>query len=84
MNSKHRKTLVAIFADPINGALEWARIESLLLAVGCTVTERAGSAVMFSRDGFVLQVHRPHPQRDALRYRVREVREFLRDLGVVP
>jgi len=32
MNSNHRKTLEAIFAKPTAATLEWARIESLLVA----------------------------------------------------
>ncbi|MDD2608941.1 MAG: hypothetical protein PHX60_04495 [Giesbergeria sp.] len=39
MNSKHRKTLEAIFGQPTPANLEWARIESLLMAVGCRVVE---------------------------------------------
>jgi hypothetical protein len=35
MNSRHRKTLDAVFADPVSATLEWAAIEGLLLAVGC-------------------------------------------------
>jgi hypothetical protein len=35
MNNKHRKTLGEVFADPVDGAIEWSRIEGLLLAVGC-------------------------------------------------
>jgi hypothetical protein len=29
MNSKHRKTLEAIFTTPVNGALDWSKIEAL-------------------------------------------------------
>ena len=39
MNSEQRKTLEAIFADPINGNLEWKLIESLFVAAGCRVIE---------------------------------------------
>jgi hypothetical protein len=39
MNSKHRRTLEAVFRDPVVGTLEWADIESLLLAVDCTLVE---------------------------------------------
>ncbi|PJA39177.1 MAG: HicA protein, partial [Lysobacterales bacterium CG_4_9_14_3_um_filter_62_6] len=35
MNGTHRKTLEKIRADPANGNIEWARIESLLRAAGC-------------------------------------------------
>ena len=84
MNSKQRKTLEVIFADPINGNLEWSLIESLLKAVGCRVIEGAGSSVTFEKDGKRAYFHRPHPERQALRYRIRDTREFLRLIGVTP
>ncbi|WP_423234816.1 type II toxin-antitoxin system HicA family toxin [Amphibiibacter pelophylacis] len=84
MNSRHRKTLEAIFADPVNGNLVWARIESLLVAMGCTVIEGAGSSVTFSHGGFRATFHRPHPEKEALRYRVKAVRDYLDRLGIHP
>ncbi len=39
MNSKHYKTLVAIFTDPVNGNLEWHKIEALFIALGCEIVE---------------------------------------------
>lgn len=82
MNSKHRKTLEALLHDPVNGAIEWARIESLLVAVGCQVIEGPGSSVTFEKDGARAFFHRPHPNKDALRYRVKDVRLFLQRIGV--
>jgi hypothetical protein len=84
MNSKHRKTLDALFANPVNGGLEWARIESLLAAMGCRVIESGGSAVTFERNGVRANFHRPHPGKDALRYRVADTREFLKKIGIEP
>ncbi|GHT92396.1 hypothetical protein AGMMS49545_09900 [Betaproteobacteria bacterium] len=84
MNNKHRKTLADIFRNPLNGALEWARIENLLSNIGCDVIEGAGSQVSFCKAGQVLNVHRPHPQKEALRYRVKSVRDFLVLIGEAP
>ena len=84
MDSKHRKTLEAIFTDPVNGGLEWARIEALLLALGCRIIEGSGSSVTFEKDGKRAHFHRPHPEREALRYRVRAAREYLATLGAKP
>lgn len=84
MNSKHRKTLEALFTDPVNGGLPWDRIEALLVAVGCRVIEGSGSSVTFEKDGRRAYFHRPHPQRDALAYRIRAVREFLYKLEITP
>jgi len=84
MNSKHRKTLEAIFSDPVNGAMEWARIEALLRAIGCKVIEGSGSSVTFEKDSIRAYFHRPHPDKEALRYRVRAVRDYLQTLGIKP
>ena len=82
MNSKHRKTLDLIWAEPVNGNLEWARIEALLKALGCRCIESAGSSVTFELHGCKATLHRPHPGKEALRYRVSAVREFLRRIEV--
>ena len=84
MNHAQRKNLEAVFADPVNGAIEWRRIESLLLAVGCTRTEGSGSSVTFELKGLKVRFHRPHPGKEALRYRVRDARAFLQAIGVEP
>jgi hypothetical protein len=84
MNSQQRKTLEQVFANPVHGALEWRKIESLLLAVGCKRTEGTGSSVAFMHSGLSVRFHRPHPQREALRYRVLDARKFLEAIGVTP
>ena len=84
MNRRHEKTLRAIFADPVNGNIEWRKIEALFLALGATRTERAGAAVSFTLNSAVAQFHRPHPDKAALRYRVRDARKFLEQAGIRP
>lgn len=84
MNSKQLKTLHAIFSNPVNGNLEWSRIEGLLLGLGCQVIEGSGSSVTFEKDGEKVFFHRPHPGKEALRYRVQQAREFLTHIGVKP
>lgn len=84
MNSQQRKVLEQIFGNPVNGNLEWRKIESLLLALGCVRTEGAGSSVAFMHSGVTVRFHRPHPQRAALRYRVLDARKFLETIGVKP
>ena len=84
MNSKHRKTLTAIFKDPVSSTIEWAAVESLLVAVGCQAIEGSGSRVRFVKDGEVESFHRPHPAKEAKRYQVRAARAFLIRLGVEP
>ena len=84
MNRRQRRTLAAVFEEPVNGNLEWRRIESLFLALGAERTERAGSAVSFFLNDASAQFHRPHPEKEALRYRVKDARKFLEQAGVEP
>ena len=84
MNSKHRMTLEAIFSEPVNGSIEWSRIEALLAAIGCRTIKGSGSSVTFENDGHKANFHRPHPRKDALKYRVKQVREYLQQLEITP
>lgn len=81
MNSKQRKTLEVVFGNPVDGNIEWSRIESLLVAVGCRVIEGKGSSVTFEKSGARAYFHRPHPDKAALRYRVKDARTFLEQIG---
>jgi HicA toxin of bacterial toxin-antitoxin, len=84
MNSRHRKTLEAVFTEPTKTNIAWADIEALLIAVGCRVIEGSGSRVRFEYRGLITFFHRPHPQKEAIRYQVKEAREFLTELGITP
>lgn len=84
MNSTHRKTLSAIFSTPTPSTLEWRRIEALLQALGAQVIEGAGSRVRFELNGVVASFHRPHPQKEAKPYQVRDAKAFLTQAGVEP
>jgi hypothetical protein len=84
MNSKHRRVLEVVFADPVSGTINWADIESLLIWAGAEVIEGRGSRVRFHCRGEVESFHRPHPAKEAKRYQVRAARDFLERIGVTP
>lgn len=84
MNGKQRKTLEAVFREPVSGTIEWAAVESLLVAVGCEIVEGNGSRVRFVFENHIASFHRPHPAKEAKRYQVRDAREFLIQIGVMP
>ncbi|BCG27339.1 hypothetical protein TUM18999_55300 [Pseudomonas tohonis] len=65
MNSKQSGTLEAIFTRPTARTLEWARIESLFLALGARSIEGNGSRVRFELNGVIASFHRPHPEKEA-------------------
>ena len=82
MNSRHRKTLDAVFSEPVPRNIEWRRIEALFIAVGCEMIEGSGSRVAFKKGHLRADFHRPHPGREAKPYQVRAAREFLERLEI--
>jgi len=84
MNSRQRKTLDAIFTDPVSKTMPWKDIESLLKAVGCRLLEKGGSAVAFEKDGQMMHAHRPHPRNTVRQYVVIAARQFLSKIGETP
>jgi hypothetical protein len=84
MNVKQRRTLTALFAIPTRAKVRFADIATLIVALGGEIREGAGSRVAFELKGKRVYLHRPHPGREAKRYQVEEVREFLRSLEIQP
>ena len=84
MNSRQTRTLQAVFTDPVSPSIPWSEIESQLIAAGSTVIEGSGSRVRFNCRGVIAAFHRPHPEKEAKRYQVRDARAFLLLLGVKP
>ena len=82
MNTKHRKTLTAIFTRPTSASIVFADIEALIKALGGSVVEPEGSRVRIELNGEQWRCHRPHPGKEAKRYQVEEAREFLERAGV--
>jgi len=84
MNNKQRNTLKAIFTNPVAANLEFKRIESLFLALGAKLIEGDGSRVRFVLNNVVVTFHRPHPNKEAKPYQVRDARSFLKQAEVKP
>jgi len=84
VNNKHRRTLQAVFTNPIQGVIEWRAIESLFVAAGAKAIKGRGSRVRFVCGKVVATFHRPHPEKDAKPYQVRDARTFLEAIGVTP
>jgi len=84
VNNKHRRTLQAVFNYPMSRVIEWRAIEALLVAVGAETIEGRGSRVRFVYGTVVATFHRPHPEKDAKPYQVRDARAFLESIGVTP
>ena len=84
VNTKHRKTLVAVFTRPTLASIVFSEIESLLKSLGGKAGEREGSRIKIDLMGEQWRCHRPHPGKEAKRYQVEEVRDLLDRVGVRP
>ncbi len=82
MNNRQRKIYETIFSEPVNGNIEWRKIETLFIALGAAKTERSGLAVSFVLNDVRADFHRPHPDKAALRYRIKDTRNFLIQAGI--
>lgn len=84
MGPKHKRTLSAIFDDPVRSNIAWRDIESMLEAAGAEITEGAGSRVRIALNGVRAVFHRPHPQKETDKGAVKSMRRFLKEAGVTP
>ena len=84
MNQKQKATLEAIFSRPTRADIRWTAIESLILALGGEIMERAGSRVAARLNGVTAVFHRPHPRPEMKKGAVDAVRQFLTNAGVKP
>jgi HicA-like toxin of HicAB toxin-antitoxin system len=83
MRGRHRNTLQAIFADPVQANVLWADVEALFVAAGASISQGRGSRVRVSLNGVDAVFHRPHPAKETERGALRSVRRFLREAGVM-
>jgi hypothetical protein len=84
MNSKQRRTLQAIFDEPVRSNVKWASIESLLEALGAEISEGRGSRVRIHLNEVRAVFHRPHPQPNTDKGALKSMRRFLQETGVEP
>ncbi|EKO38440.1 MAG: hypothetical protein B193_2862 [Solidesulfovibrio magneticus str. Maddingley MBC34] len=84
LNSRQRKTLERIYAEPTRSDVTWPEVRALLEACGASVKEGRGSRVRIGLGAFMLNMHTPHPQKEMKKYMVELAREFLAKIGVGP
>jgi hypothetical protein len=82
VNSKQQRTLEAIFKKPSPATISWSDIESLFEALGCELSQGAGSRLRVKRKGVRAVFHRPHPSPFTDKGAVESVRRFLQNAGV--
>jgi len=84
MNAKQSKTLGALFKNPTPSDVRWSDVESLLLALGASISEGRGSRVLVTLNGVDAVFHRPHPKPQTDKGALVAVRKFLASAGVKP
>lgn len=84
MDSKHLRTLEAIFDKPERANIPWREIEALFLALGAEITEGSGSRIRVAFNGVRAVFHRPHPRKETDKGTVKSVRRFFEAAGVKP
>ena len=82
MNKKQRQTLSAVFHVPIRANIIWTDIENLLAGLGAEIEEGSGSRVRIALNGARSVFHRPHPQKEADKGAVKDMRRFLIEAGI--
>lgn len=84
MDSKHRKTLEAIFEKPERANIAWREVEALFIALGAEISEGNGSRVRVALKDVRAVFHRPHPRKETNKEAVKSVHRFLESAGVKP
>jgi hypothetical protein len=84
MGPKHRRTLEAIFEDPVRAGIAWRDIETMLEAIDADISEGSGSRVRIALNGVRAVFHRPHPHKETDKGAVKSMRRFLTEAGVSP
>ncbi|MBS0656215.1 MAG: type II toxin-antitoxin system HicA family toxin [Verrucomicrobia bacterium] len=84
MNSKHKRTLEAIFEKPTPANIHWDDIEKLFKNLGATIKEGSGSRLAVELHGVRAYFHRPHPEKETDKGALASVRRFLENAGVTP
>ncbi len=82
MNHRHRKTLHAIFAHPINNNLDFDAVVHVLEQLGAEVENKAGNRI-----GVTLNGHKAaftHVKHDLPKEELMQIRKFLTTCGVDP
>lgn len=81
-NTKHLKTLEAIFKVPIQSNINWDDCEKLLKAFGAELSEGNGSRIRIVLNGVKAVFHRPHPRKETDKGVLISLKNFLENAGI--
>lgn len=84
LNSKQTKILKKIYERPTHASIIWTDIVNLLKGCGAEIIERQGSRVCIKLGNQRAVFHSPHPQKEAVKGAVDDIRAFLQRAGIKP
>lgn len=82
MNHKQRKTLQAIFTQPVPANVLWTDVIKLFEALAATIQQGRSSRVRVLLNGQRAVFHEPHPEKETDKEALKAVREFLLNAGI--
>ena len=82
LSGKHRRTIAALFSEPVTGNVPWRDVESLLKALGAQMSEGRESRLRVYLNGVRAVFHRPHPRKESGKGAVKSLRRFLLEAGL--
>jgi hypothetical protein len=82
MNKKQRKTLEKIYRAAVD--IKWSDFLSLIKHLGGQVEQGAGSRCRIWLNDYAINLHKPHPRPEIKKYAVRQIRDFLKNMGIEP
>ncbi len=82
MNNKQRKTLQAIFSNPVPANVLWSDVVKLFEALGATIQQGRGSRVRILLNDQRAVFHEPHPEKETNKGALKAVRDFLINAGI--
>lgn len=80
VSKRHRKTLDAIFENPVRSDVKWKSIETMLIALGSEISEGKGSRVRIYLNGVRAVFHRPYPRNEIEKGALKSMRRFLMEV----
>lgn len=82
INTKQKKTLGEIFAEPTSSKVRWKDVESLFNNMGARIVQGNGSRISIYLEGERRTFHKPHPGNEIKKCVIRDIRDFLKKTGV--
>jgi hypothetical protein len=84
LSSKHERTLLAIFENPVRSDVAWSDVEKLFVALGAEISEGRGSRIRIYLNSVRAVFHRPHPRKETDKGALKSVRRFLSEANIKP